>query len=161
MNNAAQAIAAPGTSTFDHMQQCFAANVSGPVVLIETFLPLLRKSSGTPRIINVSSGAGSLGRTLDPNAFGGPLHFPYKSSKAALNMVSAVQVAKLRQEDEDMKVFTYCPGFRVSNLSTMNRSENGAGPTEDGAQPMVAMINGEKDGDHGKYSNSEGGYHPW
>lgn len=129
--------------------------------MIETFLPLLRKSTGTPRIVNVSSGAGSLGRTLDPNGLGGPLHYPYKASKAALNMVSAILVAQLRQDGEDIKVFTYCPGFRVSNLSPMNRSENGAGPVEGGAKPMVAMINGERDDDHGKYPYSEGGYHPW
>ncbi len=161
MNNAAQAVAAPGTSLFDHMQQCFAANVSGPAFMIETFLPLLQKSTMTPRIINVGSGAGSVDITLDPNHRGGPLHIPYKTSKAALNMLSSTEVAKFRVEQVNVKVFTYCPGFCVSNLSTMNKLENGAKPTEEGTRPLVAIVNGEKDSEHGGYLNSEGGQHPW
>ena len=143
------------------MQQCFAVNVSGPAVLIETVLPLLRKSTTTPRIINVSSGGGSLERTVNPRQGGGPLHVPYKASKAALNMMSAVELAKFREEKLDIKVFTYCPGFRVSNLGPYNTVENGAKPTVDGARPMVAMLNGEKDEQSGLFLNSDNGQHPW
>lgn len=160
MNNAAQAGAAPETSLFDHMQQCFATNVSGPAVLIEESLPLLQKSTH-PRIINVSSGAGSIGHTLNPDRSGGPLYIPYKASKAALSMVSAVEVAKLRKSGSNIKVFTYCPGFRVSNLGPYNTAENGAGPTEGGSKPIVALINAEKEEWHGKFLNSNGSEHPW
>ncbi|KIW27848.1 uncharacterized protein PV07_07549 [Cladophialophora immunda] len=161
VNNAAQAVAAPGMSLFEHMQRCFAVNVSGPAVMIETFLPLLRKSSSTPRIINVGSGQGSIGRTLSPDGPSGPLTIPYKTSKAALNMLSSVEVVKLRQAHEKIKVFTYCPGFCVSNLGPFNKPENGAKPTVDGARPMVAILNGEEDHEDGGYLNSEGGRHPW
>ena len=143
------------------MQRCFAVNVSGPAVTIETLLPLLKKSGGTPRIVNVGSGAGSIGLTLDPTVKGGPLKIPYKASKAALNMLSSVEVAKLRVSGDDIKVFTYCPGFTVSNLGPFNKLDHGAQPTEKGASPIVAILNGDKDADHGFLLNSEGGKHPW
>ena len=86
---------------------------------------------------------------------------PYKSSKAALNMLGAVEVAKQREAKGNVKIFTYCPGFRVSNLGPYNTVENGAGPTEAGAKPMVAILNGEKDAENGCYLHSEGGQWPW
>jgi NAD(P)-dependent dehydrogenase (short-subunit alcohol dehydrogenase family) len=129
--------------------------------MIETFLPLLRKSAGTPRIENIDSGAGSIGLTLDPNIKGGPLTIPYKASKAALNMVGAVEVAKFREAGENVKLFTYCPGFCVSNLGPYNKLVHGAKPTEVGVRPVVVILNGEKDAEHGCCLNSEGGQHPW
>ena len=143
------------------MQQCFATNVSGPAVMIETFSPLLQKSRTTPRIVNVSSGSASLERTVNPRTGDGPLIIPYKTSKAAFNMMSVVEFAKFRQAKLDVKVFTYCPGYRVSNLSRFNTAENGAKPAVDGARPMVAMLNGERDGDVGLFLNSDDGQHPW
>lgn len=129
--------------------------------MIEQFLPLLQKSTGTPRIINVSSGAGSLGLTLGPKGGRGYVSIPYMTSKAALNMLSAVEIIMFRQKEINVKVFTYSPGFCVSNLSEFNKAENGAKPTEEGAQPMVAILNGDKDEEHGTNLNSEGGHHPW
>ncbi|KAF2148609.1 NAD(P)-binding protein, partial [Myriangium duriaei CBS 260.36] len=161
VNNAAQAIAPPGTSLFDHMQRCFAVNVCGPAFVIETFLPLLEKSIMVPRIINVGSGGGSISRTLDPSISGGPLAIPYKTSKAALNMLSSIEVAIFRETEKNVKVFTYCPGFCVSNLGPYNKPENGAKPTEQGACPMITILNGEKDAEHGCFLNSEGTQHPW
>ena len=161
VNNAGQAVAIPGTSLFDHMQQCFTTNVIGPAIMIETFLPLLKKSTTTPRIVNVSRGAGSIGMRLDPQVRGGPLTIPYKTSKAALNMLGAVQVAKFRESQTAVRVFTYCPGFCVSNLGPYNKLENGAKPTEDGARPIVGILNGEKDAEDGANLNSGGGRHPW
>ena len=102
-----------------------------------------------------------MGLTLDPDAKGGPLAIPYKASKAALNMVGAVEIAKFRQAGEDIKLFTYCPGFCVSNLGPYNKLENGAKPTEDGARPIVDILNGKRDAEHGCNLNSEGGQHPW
>ena len=89
------------------------------------------------------------------------MRIPYKASKAALNMMSSVEFAKLREAQENIKIFIYCPGFTVSNLGPYNKSENGAQPAEDGARPMVAILNGQKDAEHGCYMNSEGKQHPW
>lgn len=50
------------------MALCFATNSTDPFLIGEAFAPLLEKSQGIPRIINISSGAGSIGRRLDPTA---------------------------------------------------------------------------------------------
>lgn len=77
------------------MRQAFDVNAAGPAAVVKAFSPLLQKSSMTsppPRIINVSSGAGSIAQCLDPTSpLYGMLGYQYRSTKAALNMVTACQ----------------------------------------------------------------------
>jgi NAD(P)-dependent dehydrogenase (short-subunit alcohol dehydrogenase family) len=50
------------------MTAAFLTNVTGPAIIVETFAKLLEKSEKmgrTPRIINVTSGAGSIGLRSD------------------------------------------------------------------------------------------------
>lgn len=143
------------------MATCFATNATGPLLMGEAFLPLLEKAkSGTPRIINVSSGAGSITVKLNPELHKGPEPKApwYHASKTAENMVNACQVREL--VPKGFKVFLYCPGFTVSNLSGengFNKVENGAKPTSQGAAPMVKMINGEVDDLVGKFPHEKDG----
>ena len=58
----------------------FAANVVGPVMVYQVFKRFLDKSD-KPVVVNLSSGAGSMGMDLGANA---PA---YAVSKAALNMM--------------------------------------------------------------------------
>jgi hypothetical protein len=58
------------------------------------------------------------------------------------------------------KVFNFCPGFTVSNLSAMNKAEHGAKPTSEGAKPMLRILAGERDAEHGGYLNADGQW-PW
>ena len=76
-------------------------NLFGPWILIQKFLPLLKKSH-SPRIVNVSSGAGG----LTGMAGGAP---GYSISKAALNVLTI----KLAHELEEHKVLinAVCPGW--------------------------------------------------
>ena len=64
----------------DEAHEVFETNIFGPWRLIQASLPLLR-SSASPRIVNVSSGAGQLAE-MD----GG--HTAYRLSKAALNALT-------------------------------------------------------------------------
>lgn len=43
----------------------FKTNTVGPAITVAAFADLMRKSTKTPRIINVTSGAGSIGMRLD------------------------------------------------------------------------------------------------
>ena len=63
VNNAGIATV-PG-SLAQQMSQCFQINATGPALMVESFAPLLKKSNGTPRIVNVSSGGGSITARLD------------------------------------------------------------------------------------------------
>ena len=47
------------------MTSAFLTNATGPAIVVEAFAPLLAKSNKTPRIVNVSTGAGSIGLRLD------------------------------------------------------------------------------------------------
>ena len=86
-------------------------------------------------------------------------HIQYRASKAALNMVTAVQSVEYGDQLE-WKVFAFCPGFTVSNLSSRNKAENGAKPTSEGAEPIVRILKGERDAEAGKFLNATGQY-PW
>ena len=143
----------------EQMDICFRTNATGAQIMGDAFESLLEKSTGTPRIVNVSSGAGSIGRRLDPTFTlykQSVIH--YRASKAAMNMISANQACML--EDKGFKVFAYCPGFTVSNLSGMNKEENGAKPTSEGAKPIIDILEGKRDEEHGKFLNI-GGQYPW
>ena len=158
MNNAG--IASQTGSVSESMAHCFQVNAIGTHLTAEAFAPLLQKSSGTPRLVSVSSGAGSIGRRLDANL---PFHnmkvVPYRVSKSAMNMVTACQVAEYGPLG--FKVFTYNPGFTVSNLGPHNNAESGAQPTSEAAAPIVDILDGKRDADHGKYLDKEEGYYPW
>jgi len=80
------------------------------------------------------------------------------------------------------KVFCFCPGFTESNLgprvclghfvasladvgqrlltNAQNKPEHGAKPTSEGAKPMVAILEGERDEECGGFLKAEGGW-PW
>ncbi|KAF2640387.1 NAD(P)-binding protein [Massarina eburnea CBS 473.64] len=148
VNNAAIALS-EGTP-FTALVEVFTTNAAGPHATVIAFESLLVKSPHTPRIINVSSGAGSISRRLDKsNSFYAMKVEPYRVSKAALNMVSACQHAEY--EERGWKVFVYCPGYTVSNLSNHNTAAAGAKPTSEGTEPIVGMVNGDRDAEAGRF----------
>lgn len=142
------------------MRVAYETNAIGPVLVTEAFAPLLQKSATTARIVNVSSGAGSIAQRLDPKS---PIYnvsaIQYRASKAGMNMVTADQAARYGQQG--MKVFAFCPGFTVSNLSEMNKAENGAKPTSEGTRPIVDILNGKRDAEHAKFLYGTDGVYSW
>lgn len=150
-------------------------NATGPYLLTKTLIPLLRRSAN-PRIINISSGAGSIGRRLFPES---PMYkiqaVQYRASKAAFNMISSClhveyglgveQVDGKKAEEQytdekKIKVFCYDPGFTVSNLGEFNKKEFGARSAEDTVVSIMDVVDGTRDEDVGKFIHNSGGY-PW
>lgn len=91
MNNAGIALdwIPPSELTVETFQKTYDTNVFGVFRVTKAMLPLLKKS-GHGRIVNVSSGLGSLNRSADPNgglAIQNQL-LAYSSSKSALNMMT-------------------------------------------------------------------------
>lgn len=157
VNNAA--IGYPTGSVRQQLQTSFDTNAIGPAVVAIAFAPLLQRSTGSPRIVNVSSGAGSLNRRLDASS----PHYKmqevqYRASKAALNMVTACQFVEY--EDLGLKVFTFNPGFVESNLGPQNKAENGAKLATEAALPLIDILEGKRDAEVGKFLNFNGVY-PW
>lgn len=131
------------------MQQAFRTNTIGPYLMSEAFKPLLKNSTTTPRILNVSSGAASIAGRLQMGRQGPMRLMAYCASKAALSMVLAFQATE--PEIESLKAFNYCPGFTASTLGENNTEEKGAKPTSVGAAPMVGILNGERDEESGGF----------
>ena len=158
VNNAG--IVGTNGSTAQQLNACLQTNVVGAQMMGDYFAPLLRKSTVTPRILNVTSGAGSISTRLDRSHPTAVLKAnPYRISKAAMNMVAACQWYDLGEEG--FKIFIYGPGYTESNLSAANKVELGAKPTSEGVAPMVAILNGERDGDAGKYIEYGYDSFPW
>ncbi len=87
------------TVSREHFTATFQTNTFGPVIVVQAFLPFLRKASQA-RIINVSSGYGALSE-LSPEVPS------YCLSKLALNGVT-IMLAKALQ---GIAVNSVCPGW--------------------------------------------------
>ena len=85
------------------VRDALETNALGPLRTVRSFLPLLRKSR-QPRVVNVSSGAGSLSR----NPLEGP-SYAYSGSKAALNMFTRIMAAEFR--DQALCIVAMTPGW--------------------------------------------------
>jgi NAD(P)-dependent dehydrogenase (short-subunit alcohol dehydrogenase family) len=96
-----------------HLIPVFRVNVLGPVRVTHAFLPLLR-AGHDPRVVMVSSGAGSLTITTDPQRKESSFpHLMYPVSKAALNMLTT-QYAK---GIPDVRFNLADPGFTATDLN--------------------------------------------
>jgi NAD(P)-dependent dehydrogenase (short-subunit alcohol dehydrogenase family) len=84
----------PGQVDLGVVRTVFETNLFGVIAVTEAMLPLLRRSPAA-RIVNVSSGTGSLGYMTDPEFYMSklPPAAAYPVSKTALNMLT-VQYAK-------------------------------------------------------------------
>ncbi|MET9901747.1 SDR family NAD(P)-dependent oxidoreductase [Streptomyces sp. NPDC006446] len=123
-----------GELTATDLQQVFDTNVFGAVRTTRAFLPLLQ-AAVRPAIVNVSSSLGSLTINADPAAHTEILEawaplLAYNSSKAALNMLTAVYAQAFPQ----ISVVSVDPGFTATDLN----GHQGTQSVEDGAAVIVA-----------------------
>lgn len=115
----------------DTLRRVYETNVFGVVAVTNAFLPALRRSVA-PRVVNISSGTGSLGWSTGPNPqfdhlIGGPAA-AYRSSKTALNALT-VFYAQALGADGLFKVNALAPGLRATNLNS-RAAEHGGDPAE-------------------------------
>jgi len=159
VNNAG--IAYTGPRSRSSMHASFDTNVVGPMRVAEAFAPLLAQSTSPygPRIVNISSRAGSISTRLDESNMIYDMPFvEYRVSKTAQNMLSVCMVWEYGKLG--IRTFVFCPGRTESGLSPMARRENGAKPVAEGARPIVDIIEGKRDGEEGLFL-VEGGVASW
>src|ERR1700685_765971 len=144
----------PSNVDLAKVREVYETNFFGPVALIQSMLPLLRKSKHG-RIVNVSSSLGSLTLSSDLNSpFADFLALGYNTSKSALNSMT-IQFAK-ELKDTPIKVNAICPGYCATDI-------NGNSGPRSAAQGAVAAIQYAtigQDGPTGGYFNDEGRV-PW
>jgi NAD(P)-dependent dehydrogenase (short-subunit alcohol dehydrogenase family) len=82
------------------MLACFRTNAAGAYAVATAFAVLLSTSPSLhPRLVNITSGLGSIALRLDPaDALYETELVPYRVSKAAMNMVSACLMAKYKEK---------------------------------------------------------------
>ena len=105
----------------------------GVLAVYQAMLPLLREAPAA-RIVNVSSGVGSLMRNCDPaypyRSIFGPV---YPASKSALNAITLAMAIEL--ESTGIKVNAACPGFTKTNLNNYAGTQT----VEEGAREPVRL----------------------
>ncbi|EXF74300.1 short chain dehydrogenase [Colletotrichum fioriniae PJ7] len=141
----------------------FNTNAASALLLTEALIPLLKKSKDA-RIINVTSGLGSLHeRTTPGGAFYDIPADAYRISKAALNMATAHMLWAYKSWGA--KVWAFCPGWVVTNLSgeddRQNRIDGGAESSETSAKGILEIVEGKRDGEVGKFLQRNGEQFQW
>lgn len=106
----------PTTADLDVIRTVVETNVLGVIRVTNAMLPLLRRSP-SPRIVNVSSGVGSLARQACPGGETavGPVAVAYSPSKTFLNAVMLQYVREL--EGTGIFINAACPGYVATDLN--------------------------------------------
>jgi NAD(P)-dependent dehydrogenase (short-subunit alcohol dehydrogenase family) len=145
----------PSKVSLDEPCTVFETNVFGVVAVTQAMLPLLREAPAA-RIVNVSSGAGSLTLNSDPafpwRSIFGPV---YPASKTALNAMTLAMAIEL--ESTGIKVNACSPGFIKTNLNNYEGTQT----VEEGSREPVRLTLLGADGPTGTFTRWESETIPW
>lgn len=140
-------------ASLDEVRAVFETNVFGVIAVTQAMLPLLREAPAA-RIVNVSSGVGSLTWNSDPSfAYRAGFGVGYAASKTALNAITLSFAIEL--EKTNIKVNAASPGFTATALNNFEGTET----IEQGARNPVRVAL-DTDGPTGTFSGP-GGPIPW
>lgn len=145
-----------GEADVAEFRRVYETNVFGVVAVTNAFLPALRRSP-RPRIVNISSGTGSLTWSAGPQyeRYAGNMA-AYRSSKTALNAVTVFYALAL---GDPFKVNALAPGLRRTGLNPVAAASDGD-PAEGAAGAVrLALLPG--DGPTGKFFSWDGTPVPW
>jgi len=144
----------PSTVDIDAARRVMETNYFGTLAVTQAMLPLLRRSPAG-RIVNVSSGLGSLTFNGDPAwSFAGAKYAGYNASKAALNMLTVQLAYELR--DTSIKVNAANPGYTATDMN----GQNGTQTIQEGAAEPVRLALLPEDGPTGGFFETAGA-NPW
>jgi NAD(P)-dependent dehydrogenase (short-subunit alcohol dehydrogenase family) len=139
----------------DEVRTIWETNVFGVLAVYQAMLPLLRLSADA-RIVNVSSGVGSLSANANPAFPYRGLFAPgYAASKAGLNAMTLAMMIDL--EGTGIKVNLVSPGFTSTNLNGFEGTET----VEDGSREVVRVALLGPDGPSNTYTGWENSTIPW
>lgn len=146
----------PEELPLDALRRTYETNVFGPVAMINTLLPLLRRSESA-FIGNVSSGLGTFAFLTDDHSehrdYASLLG--YNTSKAALNAVTVIYARALR--DAGIRVNALSPGFCATDLN----DHTGVLTAEAGGKHIAGQVTGSHGDVTGAFLSETGGHYPW
>jgi NAD(P)-dependent dehydrogenase (short-subunit alcohol dehydrogenase family) len=137
----------------------FDTNVFGVIEVTQAFMELLQKSE-EPRVVNVTSGLGSLTLHSDPSwKYYAIKPVAYLASKAALNGYTIALAYELR--DTLFKVNAVDPGYTATDFN----HHSGPGTVQEAAERVVKAATLDIDGPTGQFfsddNSPETGISPW
>ncbi len=142
-------------ASLDEMRAVWDVNVFGTLAVYQAMLPLIRKGID-PRIVNVSSGVGSLTTNADPNyAYHSMFSVIYPASKTAENAITLAIMVEL--EDTNIKVNLVSPAFTATALNNFAGTET----VEDGSREVIRVALLGPDGPTGTFTRWENTDIPW
>jgi len=157
INNAGIALDAgtpPSQVSMEALRKTFETNVFGAFAVLQTMLPLLRKSEAG-RVVNMSSGLGSLTQNSDPNyEFAHVKLLAYNSSKTTINAFTVQFAYELK--NTSIKVNSADPGFTATDLN----NHSGTRTVEQAARIVVRLATLPESGPTGGFFD-ENGQVPW
>ncbi|HJO91501.1 MAG TPA: SDR family oxidoreductase [Anaerolineales bacterium] len=154
VNNAAVSPVDKGLGTFDSstIKSILAVNTVAPILVIQQFAQLLKKGEH-PRIVNISSGLGSLNKASESSTK--KYASIYSSSKAALNM-STIQMAH-ELADHKIIVVSITPGWVKTDMGGPNADID----TNESVSGMLQVIDYIQLEDTGRFYDYTGKTIPW
>ncbi|HEY8574920.1 MAG TPA: SDR family NAD(P)-dependent oxidoreductase [Devosia sp.] len=138
----------------DEVRTIWETNVFGVLSVTQAFVPLLRKSAAG-RIVNVSSGLGSLTFNAQPNPYRATFNPGYAASKTALNAITMAFAIDL--EAEGIKVNAVTPGYTSTALNNFEGTET----VQQGAAEAVRVALLGSEGPTGTFTGSVDQAYPW
>ncbi|MDR3611931.1 MAG: SDR family NAD(P)-dependent oxidoreductase [Candidatus Obscuribacterales bacterium] len=145
----------PSNVSLDEMRAVWDTNVFGVLAVYQAMLPLLQKSSDA-RIVNVSSGVGSLATNADKSFTYRSIYGPvYPASKAALNAITLAMMIEL--ELTEIKINLVSPAFTKTNLNGYQGIES----LEDGSREVVRVALFGPNDPSGTFTRWENTAIPW
>jgi NAD(P)-dependent dehydrogenase (short-subunit alcohol dehydrogenase family) len=145
----------PSNVSLDEMRAVWDTNVFGVLAVYQAMLPLLRETPNS-RIVNVSSGVGSLTTNSNPSSPWRSIFGPvYPASKTALNALTVAMAIEL--EPEGIKVNAVSPGFTKTNLNGYAGTET----VDEGAREAVRVALLGPDSPTGTFTRWKGETIPW
>jgi NAD(P)-dependent dehydrogenase (short-subunit alcohol dehydrogenase family) len=137
-------------------RRIYETNVFGVAAVTNAFLPALRRSAH-PRVVNISSGTGSLTWATGPQFPHSGSYAAYRSSKAAMNALTVFYAHALA--GEGIKVNALAPGLRRTDLNA-TAAASGGDPAEAAAGAVrLALL--PDDGPSGEFFSWDGTPVPW
>jgi NAD(P)-dependent dehydrogenase (short-subunit alcohol dehydrogenase family) len=146
----------PDQEDLDTLRRVYETNVFGVVTVTNAFLPALRRSAH-PRIVNVSSGTGSLTWGTGPQFPHQGAFAAYRSSKAALNALTVYYAHTLA--GDGVKANVLAPGLRRTDLNA--RAAASDGDPAEAAAGAVRLALLPDDGPSGAFFSWDGTPVPW
>lgn len=155
------------SASAEDMLSVYSTNVVGPLLVTQTFLPLLKKaaqgsnqkglSCSRAAVVNISTVLGSIAKT--PETFSFVPVVSYRCSKAALNMLTKCQ--SLGYQEDGILCAALHPGWVKTELGNFQPGVQADLTVDESVSGLMKMLCNLSEKHHGALLTWEGNTLPW